>query len=44
MVVWSNGERFVFRDDEIDSVLDAAESADTQAEAWRRTEVIGTHL
>lgn len=43
MVVWTRGERYTFRDEEIDGALEAGKSADNQAEAWRRLEIIGEY-
>lgn len=40
-IFWIDGDRYVFKDDEIDEVLRRAENASTVNNAWLRTKEYG---
>lgn len=44
MLVHTNGESFVFRNEEIDVLFKRIQSADTTVEAWETTEQYGKEL
>lgn len=43
-VVWVEGERYVFRDGEVDELLELGSDAATVAEAWDRLRDYGRSL
>lgn len=44
LVAWVDGERFVFREEQVDEVLDRGTEADTPDEAWDALAAYGREI